>query len=162
MFNKLKANKDLWGLFTSLEEYNTQLLDRYQRFPYSFSKQKDVFEPSVSAFLINNGLKTNYPNGKKFAVCLTHDIDSVYFPFITIGNEIIQALLQKKVGKSLNIAVTSIVKFLLSVVKKDFNPARNFNRIIDLEKNMALNPASTSFCPVMINHEDLKAARLRD
>ena len=134
MFNKLKANKDLWELFTSLEEYNPELLDQYQRFPYYFSKQRTVFEPCVSAFLINNGLKINYPNGKKFAVCLTHDIDSVYFPFITIGNEIIQALLQKKVGKSLNIAVTSIVKFLLSVVKKDFNPARNFNRIIDLEK----------------------------
>ena len=28
--------------------------------------------------MVENGLRPEYPDGKKFAVCLTHDIDVVY------------------------------------------------------------------------------------
>jgi len=53
-------------------------LDEQDRFTYEFSKHKDVLNPSVSKYLINQGFHAEYPDGKKFAVVLTHDIDDVY------------------------------------------------------------------------------------
>ncbi len=78
MIETLKQNKELWELFTKREEYNPTILDRYQRYPYRISKHKNVLEPEVSKFLLENGLEVGYPEGKKFAVCLTHDIDTLY------------------------------------------------------------------------------------
>ena len=80
MIEKLKQNKELWNLYTRKEEYNPKMLDRFERFPYYLSKQRNIFEPEVSKFLIENGLKINYPEDKKFALCLTHDIDVLTIP----------------------------------------------------------------------------------
>ena len=78
MIEKLKQNKELWELFTRQEEYNPTILDKYQRFPYYLSKHRNIFEPEVSKFLVKNGLNVEYPDGRKFAVCLTHDVDVIY------------------------------------------------------------------------------------
>jgi len=75
MFENLKQNEELWNLFTRKEEYNHLMLDRYERFPHYLSQYRNILEPEVSKFLIKNGLNVEYPDGKKFAVCLTHDID---------------------------------------------------------------------------------------
>ncbi|MDD4330975.1 MAG: hypothetical protein PHU28_01340, partial [Methanosarcinaceae archaeon] len=72
MFEKLKENRELWELFTKREEYAPVSTDKYERFPYYLSTHRNVFEPEVSRFLVENGLKPEYPDGKKFAVCLTH------------------------------------------------------------------------------------------
>jgi len=32
----------------------------------------------VSEFLIENGFRARYPENKTFAVCLTHDVDTLY------------------------------------------------------------------------------------
>ena len=78
MIEILKTKEELWDLFTKKEEYNSIFSDKYDRFPYYLSNHRDVFDPIVSRFLIENGLCPEYPDGKKFAVCLTHDIDVVY------------------------------------------------------------------------------------
>ncbi len=78
MFDKLKENEELWDLFTRKEEYSVTFRDAYERFPYYLSSHRNIFEPRVSKFLVENGLKPQYPDGKKFAVCLTHDIDAIY------------------------------------------------------------------------------------
>ena len=31
-------------------------------------------------YLVQNGLEIEYPEGKRFAVCLTHDVDDIYPP----------------------------------------------------------------------------------
>lgn len=36
------------------------------------SKHRHILEPQVSRFLVENGLSFEYPEGKDFAVCLTH------------------------------------------------------------------------------------------
>lgn len=75
---KMKSRPELWDHFTRKEEYNPEFRDQYDRFPYYLSKTRDIFQPDVSRFLIDSGYKPEYPDGKKFAVCLTHDIDSVF------------------------------------------------------------------------------------
>jgi len=77
MLELLKTNKDIWELFTKKEEYFPSSLDEHERFNYSLTKYKDIQQPIVSEFLIKNGLKIDFPDQKKFAVCLTHDIDNV-------------------------------------------------------------------------------------
>ncbi len=78
MYKKLKENKELWDLFTRKEEYDLTFRDMYERFPYYLGSQRNIFEPSVSKFLLENGLRPQYPDRKQFAVCLTHDIDIVH------------------------------------------------------------------------------------
>jgi len=68
---RIKENKELWDLFTRKEEYNPLLLDQYQRFPNYLSCNRDILKPKVLEILIENGFDFEYPEGKKFAVCLT-------------------------------------------------------------------------------------------
>jgi len=90
MIKILKQNKNIWDLFTKKEEYNPLILDQYDSFSYYSSKQRNVLEPEASKFLIENGLDVEYPKGKKFAVCLTHDIDIVYPSLLsTIYNAVV-------------------------------------------------------------------------
>ena len=65
-------------IFTSKQEYSTNNLDRFNRvLSYSINRD-DFFKPVVSEALIRNGFNPVYPNGKKFAVVLSHDIDLLY------------------------------------------------------------------------------------
>ena len=134
MFELLKSNERLWKLFTREEEYEPQLLDQFQRFSYYLSRHRFVLEPQASAFLVQNGLKVKYPSNKKFAICLTHDVDSISFPLVTIASEVAQNLRNQRMSKSLRILISNFLKFLLSNVNKRLNPVRNFTQIMDLEK----------------------------
>jgi len=73
----IKSNPELWDLFTRKEEYNPDILDQFGRFSYYQSNNRDILKPSVSQYLVENGFHPEYPDGKSFAVCLTHDIDVV-------------------------------------------------------------------------------------
>jgi hypothetical protein len=141
----LKADKELWELFTKKEEYGPQLLlDQYQRFPYYLSKHRNVLEPEVSDFLIQNKLQVNYPNGKKFAVCLTHDIDLICLPIINAAYKAAQALRKLQISKSL--------KMLLGTVKKSFSPVWNFAPTMELEAKYG---AKSSFYFLALDKDDL-------
>jgi peptidoglycan/xylan/chitin deacetylase (PgdA/CDA1 family) len=78
MISIIKENDELWKRFTRGEEYAPLLVDGYDRFPHYASKERDILEPSVSKLLLDHGFKFKYPNDHPFAVCLTHDIDSIY------------------------------------------------------------------------------------
>lgn len=86
---------DLWDHFSRKEEYNPEFRDQYDRFPYYLSKRRDIFEPNVSRFLIDSGYRPEYPDGKKFAVCLTHDIDFVYQTFSERRSHYINSLIKR-------------------------------------------------------------------
>jgi len=79
-----------------------------------------------------NNLKTNpglfkYPDGKKFAICLTHDVDDIYPPFT---HQVLAALTNLK-----NFAWSSLKEQLLWKVKgKHTSPYINFKKIMELEK----------------------------
>ena len=80
MHELLQKDPELWDLFCRKEEYQSPLRDKHNRFPYYASSCRDIFEPKASEYLVKNGYKVEYPEGKPFAVCLTHDIDGVYEP----------------------------------------------------------------------------------
>jgi peptidoglycan/xylan/chitin deacetylase (PgdA/CDA1 family) len=112
MFKALESNKELWDMYTKKEEYAPKLLDKFQRFPYYSSKYRNILEPVVSKFLVENGLKVEYSDRKKFAVCLSHDIDLIYSPILKIAHEI---------------------KFSLPKLHIKINPLWNFQQIMELE-----------------------------
>jgi hypothetical protein len=74
----LKKDPEIWDLFTRSEEYRSSIRDKYDRFTHSASKNRDILEPKVSEYLIQNGFHPEYPDQKPFAVCLSHDIDELY------------------------------------------------------------------------------------
>jgi len=80
MHDLLQKDQELWDLFCRKEEYEPSIRDKYNRFPYYASTCHTVFTPRASEYLMNNGYPVHFPDGKPFAVCLTHDIDLVYAP----------------------------------------------------------------------------------
>lgn len=122
MYELLKQNKDLWNLFTSKEEYIPRQLDKYNGITY-----KNILEPKVSNFLIENGLVVEYPDNKKFAVCLTHDVDDVYPP---LSHTVLSSLYSMK-----NLNFNELKNQLCWKYKgKKFSPYWNFKEIIKLEE----------------------------
>ncbi len=80
LYDEIQQNEGLWDLYTQKEEYSPRQLDRYGRFVYAYSTNPDILEPRVSKHLVDNGYEIEYPDGKQFAVCLTHDVDEIYPP----------------------------------------------------------------------------------
>lgn len=127
MYEILKQNKELWNLFTRNEEYLPNQLDEHDRFTYTSSNYKKILEPKVSKFLIEKGLKIEYPGGKKFAVCLTHDVDEIYPPPLHMFLSSLYCI------KNFNF--TELKKQVLWKNKgKEFSPYWNFKEIINLER----------------------------
>ncbi len=126
VYYELKEEKEIFDLFVKKEEYNPIFEDQYERFPYYMSKYRNVFEPEVSKYLFENGLSVEYPDGKKFGLCLTHDIDSInlsnkdmlYYGFHSISKK----------------RVKDTGRVILSKWKKNRSPFFNFKEIIRLEE----------------------------
>ncbi len=124
--NLIKQNNELWDLFTGKEEYSPILLDLYKRFPYYISKNRNVFEPVVSKSLIDNGFEIEYPENKKFAVCLTHDIDAVQLPKFSLITDAVRSLYHFQIKYAL--------KRPFYKINKKWNPLWNFKDILALEE----------------------------
>jgi hypothetical protein len=118
VLKKVEQNIELWDLFTKKDEYNAALLDKYGRFPYYISSQRNVFEPKVSEFLLKNGLSPEYPEGRKFAVCLTHDIDFVFTGVLDTAARTLKALKKGQFSEA------STLPF--SRINKTWSPLWNF------------------------------------
>lgn len=144
MFEKLKQNKELWDVFTKAEEYDYSMLDRHERFRYYLSKHRNVFEPQVSKFLIENGFDVKYPEEKKFAVCLTHDIDVLYFPKLGTLFDSSKSLLKGQIKSSFN--------KVGSLINKKYNPWWNIKEIIKLEEKY---DAKSSFYFLTVDKDEL-------
>ena len=140
---KLKENKEVWDLFTRKEEYNPPLIDQYLRFPYYSSKHRTILEPGASKFLIENGLKVEYPDGKKFAVCLTHDIDEVYYPKGYVIRNVAKSLMQYQIKSAFKMRFNNTI---------NKNPWWNFKDTMVLEEKY---DAKSSFYFLTLDEGDL-------
>ena len=129
-YEKLKQqNQELWDLFTREEEYSPKQWDRYNRFTYRLSSNEDILDPLVSKFLVENGLnlKAEYPENKKFAVCLTHDVDEIYPP---LSHTLLSSLHYMK-----NLDFKKLKDQVFWKYKgKEFSPYLNFKEIMNLEE----------------------------
>ena len=121
----LRQDSEIWDLFTCKEEYNNPLRDQYDRFPYYASKNRDIFEPKASQYLIYRGYSVKYPNDAPFAVCLTHDIDGVYKSILSKGLTTLRSLKQGRLMESF--------RSIASMRSKKV-PLCNFSAIMDLEE----------------------------
>ena len=124
--DKIRSEPELWDIFTRKEEYNPPFRDKYGRFPYYLSTERSIFEPRVSKYLVENGLKMEYPDGKEFAVCLTHDIDALYYSRMGIITDTGRHILHGQMKDALRRPFYNIIK--------KWNPWWNFKEIMDLEE----------------------------
>lgn len=125
--NKIRLEEpELWDIFTRKEEYNPPFRDKYGRFPYYLSKERDIFEPRVSKYMVENGLEMEYPDGKEFAVCLTHDIDAINYSRMGIITNTGKHILNGQIKDACQRPFCNIIK--------NWNPWWNFKEIMDLEE----------------------------
>jgi len=125
-YEDLKKNSEIWDIFTRKEEYDSDERDEHGRFTYSSSDYNDILKPKVSEEILKKRLQVEYPNNKKFAVCLTHDIDDIYVKILHI--------LKYSIYLPENKELMGIVNLLKGFVNKKKSPYINFEKIIDLEK----------------------------
>lgn len=123
----LKEDPKIWDYFSKKEEYSPKKLDFCERFTYANSAYKDILKPDVSKYLVQKGLEIEYPDNKKFAVCLTHDVDDVYPPLIHTLLSSFYCL------KELNFnELKNQISWKISDEKK--SPYLDFRRIMQLEE----------------------------
>jgi len=125
MYDILQQDPEIWRLFTCEEEYEAPFRDGFDRFPHYMSGNRNTFEPRTSQYLFEQGYRPEYPEGQPFAVCLTHDIDSVYQSALSKGLVSLQSL---KVG--------NVTKALASArqIRSKKLPQCNFQEIMALEE----------------------------
>ena len=83
-------NQYLWQLFTGENEQKALFTDFLNRVPSYCSGNRNLFEPSVSKYIYNKGFRPTYPNGKKFGVVLSHDVDELFFDKITTFKKLLK------------------------------------------------------------------------
>jgi peptidoglycan/xylan/chitin deacetylase (PgdA/CDA1 family) len=123
----LRQNDYLWDLYTKKEEYGTIQLDRYGRFSSQSSSQKKIESPEISQFLFEQGWVPEYPDNKKFAVCLTHDVDEIYPPWHHMFSSCISSLMKFRLRECNN-------QWLWKFKGKESSPYWNFREIMNLER----------------------------
>lgn len=126
MMDLLRQDGEIWDLFTRKEEYEEPDRDRYDRFLYYQSRHRDVFVPRASEVLIENGFSCEYPESQPFAICLTHDIDTVYRPLYIKGAEIAKALRDHDLPRARQVALQ---------LRSNRLPTWNFREIAELEES---------------------------
>ena len=125
MYDILRQDPEIWRLFTCEEEYEAPFRDGFDRFPHYMSGNRNTFEPRASQYLFEQGYHPEYPEGQPFAVCLTHDIDSVYQSAFFKGYDTLCSLKAGDVPKALASAMQIRSKKL---------PWCNFREIMALEE----------------------------
>ena len=150
----MTGNKELWDLYTAREEYNPPVTDKYGRFPYYLSQNRNVFQPVVSKYLVENGFKPTYPGNKKFAVCLTHDVDFLYYDYLKTLNVYMQEGVKSMIrGRSARLKALKDQRRESragSIVRK-FNSSWHINKLIEAEKKYN---AKSSFYFLSLTEQD--------
>jgi hypothetical protein len=146
MLEELKQHKKFWNLFARSEEYDPILLDQYDRFHYSYAKHEDILNPFVSEYLMHNDYVIQYPEGKKFAVCLTHDVDNIYANSIQTLYRVGKLLRKAKIEEALVRA-----RLLGGRRNKKWSLFPGIQEIIDLERKYT---AKSSFYFMAIDKND--------
>jgi hypothetical protein len=120
------TNRKYWDLFTKKEEYGHNKYDEHKRFSFSDSKHRDVLNPSISKYLKEKGYLIEYPDNKKFAVALTHDVDDIYVK----NKHLLWSLLNLPKNRDFSI----MYNLILGRISKRKTPYMNFKKIIEIEK----------------------------
>jgi peptidoglycan/xylan/chitin deacetylase (PgdA/CDA1 family) len=115
----LLKGSNQWETYTLRNEALRLKLDEHGRV---LAQGLDATEPQVSRYLTEKGFRINYPEGKKFAMCLTHDIDKTY---VGVGRKLLNLFRGRLGGRSFS-------ENLNDLRSRDL-PNCNFKEIIELE-----------------------------
>ncbi|HIH74101.1 MAG TPA: hypothetical protein HA306_02125 [Methanosarcina sp.] len=135
MHNLLKQKIEIWDLFTRKEEYHPDKLDEHGRFFFAENELRNASRPEVSRYLVENGMKVEFPENRTFAVCLTHDMDDIYPP---LSHSLLSSA---HCLKDLDFR-GSVTQFLWKFQGSEHSPYLNFSEIMDLEESFG---AKSSF-----------------
>jgi peptidoglycan/xylan/chitin deacetylase (PgdA/CDA1 family) len=121
LLNSIKQHSELWDTYVNNQDH----LDIESR--YHGLSRTNVMIPVVSEYLIKNGYKVSYPDNRKFAICLTHDVDDIYPP---LSHQVLSSLWSLKKCDWSRLKEHLFWKSL----GKQASPYRNFQKIMELEK----------------------------
>lgn len=121
LINLIQQDPHLWKIYINKDDYLTTI-SRYKG-----SSSEDFMMPQVSEYLIKHTYGVSYPEDKKFAICLTHDVDDIYPPLSHLVLACLDSL--KKLDWS------QFKEHLFWQIKgKQFSPYLNFREIIAIEE----------------------------
>lgn len=123
LFDRLRTDSELWNRYLNRSEYES---DQSGRSIYSSSPSFDTTIPNVSDKLLDSGFDPGYPDGKDFALCLTHDIDVLSYAGLRWPYRFVQAVAGGRLRHAGRIA--------LSKFSQAQNPLWNFEQIMEMEK----------------------------
>ncbi len=123
---------NLFNLYRNSWEYDNTLPDVFGRARQYNSQNSNVFTPVISNEMRSRGFRPHYPDGKKFAVCVSHDIDHLY--------------LQQNAGRKLINAGKGFLKgrfgqgwgHLGSMVRDSVHNEYDLNNLIDINNRHKL------------------------
>lgn len=120
-FDSLKQDQGLW------ETYVNGMEGPGAESKYTGFDRSKVMTPIVSEHLIKRGYHISYPNNKKFAICLTHDVDDIYPP---LSHRVLSGLYSLKGRDWIGFKKHIFWK----MTGKQESPYINFQKIMELEK----------------------------
>lgn len=119
-------------LYANSKEYISPLRDKLDRHPSFVSNNPNLFEPTLSAHLHKEGFRPVYKDGKKAAVCFSHDIDFLYEPKNSTGHTI--SFLQALKSRQLKTAAYNFKSIFKPVPYNDYALQHLID--IELERNI--------------------------
>jgi len=144
--------ENLWEVFTCPNEHKKELVDIYDRVPTSLNNN-NLFIPSVSEYLFNNGFKPIYPEDKKFAVVISHDIDNLENDELNL----LEVRHKGGVKSAVNILKKEILnslKIKFNTTQKDYIP-KGMRELLLLEEKYNI-PASYYFLSLTPEEQDYR------
>jgi len=64
--------------YSNSAEYQNDYPDKFERSRFYNAENKDILSPVISNEIYSAGFRPIYPDGKKFAVCISHDVDHLF------------------------------------------------------------------------------------
>ncbi|WP_424359185.1 polysaccharide deacetylase family protein [Methanocella sp. MCL-LM] len=122
----LSKDSQMWDLYTLRHEYVPPRED-VCRSIYVPKDRKQILRPVASGYLADSGMKAEYPDGKKFAVMLSHDIDDIYPPLSHTLLSSVHHVRNLRLGKLRR-------ELLWKVEGRHTSPYRNFKEIMKIEE----------------------------
>ncbi len=118
----LRKDTEMWDAFTGKNENPNLVSSKYEG-----NDRQKIMVPAVSEYLTHHGYQVSYPDGKRFAICLTHDVDDIYPPLSHKALSCLYSLI------SLDIPRLKQDLFWERKGRKS-SPYLNFREIMDLER----------------------------
>jgi hypothetical protein len=122
----------LFDLYTNAGEYDNEFPDMFGRSRFYNAGNSDILSPVISNALFAEGFRPAYPEGKKFAVCISHDVDHLFL------NQRKQRKLVNGAKEILKGKLESGITHFKSFVKENIHRDYDLKQLIDINNRYKL------------------------